>query len=111
MTGAHLYAITCMSGRCMRPLVWGNAVRRPVSRKYIDAAGVCPYSCKSISRFVLKEPLFFANCDCASFNAKTSVSKESSFETQTLWQKAIEKQHVVLALGLCASLVTSSALE
>lgn len=36
------YAITCMSGRCMRPL-WGTPMPSGwVSSKYIDAAGVCP---------------------------------------------------------------------
>jgi hypothetical protein len=36
------YAITCMSGQCMRPL-WGTPMPSGwVSRKYIDAAGVCP---------------------------------------------------------------------
>jgi len=36
------YAITCMSGQCMRPL-WGQPMPSGwVSRKYIDAAGVCP---------------------------------------------------------------------
>lgn len=36
------YAITCMSGRCMQPL-WGTPMPSGwVSRKYIDAAGVCP---------------------------------------------------------------------
>lgn len=36
------YAITCMSGRCTRPL-WGTPSPSGwVSRKYIDAAGVCP---------------------------------------------------------------------
>ena len=36
------YAISCMSGQCMRPL-WGTPMPSGwVSRKYIDAAGVCP---------------------------------------------------------------------
>ena len=36
------YAVTCMSGRCMRPL-WGTPMPSGwVSSKYIDAAGVCP---------------------------------------------------------------------
>ncbi|AKH99578.1 SH3 domain-containing protein [Hoeflea sp. IMCC20628] len=36
------YAITCMSGQCMRPL-WGQPTPSGwVSRTYIDAAGVCP---------------------------------------------------------------------
>ena len=36
------YAITCMSGRCTRPL-WGQPMPSGwVSRKYVDARGVCP---------------------------------------------------------------------
>lgn len=36
------YAITCMSGQCMRPL-WGQPMPSGwVSRKYVDARGVCP---------------------------------------------------------------------
>lgn len=36
------YAITCMSGRCTQPL-WGTPVPSGwVSRKYVDARGVCP---------------------------------------------------------------------
>ena len=36
------YAITCMSGRCTRPM-WGTPMPSGwVSRKYVDARGVCP---------------------------------------------------------------------
>ena len=36
------YAITCMSGRCTSPL-WGTPTPAGwVSRKYVDARGVCP---------------------------------------------------------------------
>lgn len=36
------YAITCMSGQCMRPL-WGQPVPSGwVYKKYVNAAGVCP---------------------------------------------------------------------
>jgi uncharacterized protein YraI len=36
------YAVTCMSGRCTRPL-WGNPTPSGwAHRNYISAAGVCP---------------------------------------------------------------------